>query len=116
MLVTVIPIFFWRAWPDRISLFTLLPCHERGTQLSHFRATRFLLSLTSMNLKHFVFLLSIVSLAKANPIGFDDQTPLRYALNLNSLRLIQLEGKDPVWMTEIEKVGFLSKQLIHWHN
>ena len=61
-----------------------------------------------MNWKVFVFLLSIGSLGRANPIGFaqDDQTLLRYDLDLNSLRLVQLEGKDPVWMTELEKVGF----------
>ena len=61
-----------------------------------------------MNLKLFALLLSISSLGKANPIGFaqDDQAPLGYDLDLNSLRLIQLEGKDPVWMTEIEKVCF----------
>ena len=57
-----------------------------------------------MNLKLFAFLL--VALGKANPIAQDDQTPLGYDLDLNSLRLVQLEGKDPVWMTEIEKVGF----------
>lgn len=69
-----------------------------------------------MNLKHLAFLLSIGSLAGANPIGFaqDDQTPLiqteithpGYDLDLNSLRLVQLDGKDPVWMTELDKVGF----------
>ena len=61
-----------------------------------------------MNLKLFVFFLSVSSLGKANPMGFaqDDQAPLGYDLDLNSLRLIQLEGKDPVWMTEIEKVCF----------
>lgn len=72
-----------------------------------------------MNLKLFVFLLSISSLGKANPVGFaqEDQTPLGYDLNLKSLRLVQLEGKDPVWMTELEKVVFsLSSSSItdHW--
>jgi hypothetical protein len=78
-----------------------------------------LLSHSSMNLKLFVFFLSISSLGKANPIGFarDDQAPLGYDLDLNSLRLVQLEGKDPVWMTEIEKVGFSilsSSKTDHW--
>jgi leucyl aminopeptidase len=72
-----------------------------------------------MNLKLFVFLLSVSSLGKANPIGFDldNQAPLGYDLDLNALRLVQLEGKDPVWMTEIEKVGFsISSSSIsnHW--
>ena len=71
-----------------------------------------------MNWKLVALLLSIGSLGKASPIGFeDDQTPLRYDLDLNSLRLVQLEGKDPVWMTEIEKVGFSlcsSSTTYHW--
>lgn len=66
-----------------------------------------------------MFLLSISSLGIANPIEFaqDDQAPLGYDLDLNALRLVQLEGKDPVWMTEIEKVGFsISSSFItdHW--
>lgn len=36
----------------------------------------------------------------ANYPGFD--------LNLNELRLVQLEGREPVWMTEYEKVCRLS--------
>lgn len=28
-----------------------------------------------------------------------------FDLDLNELRLVQLEGRDPVWMTEYEKVG-----------
>jgi len=66
------------------------------------------------NLKHLAFLLSIASLGGANPIGYaqDDQIPLGqiqttypgFDLDLNSLRLVQLEGKDPVWMTELEKI------------
>jgi hypothetical protein len=72
----------------------------------HFGQTgSYSLTYTTMNWKLFAFLLSIGSLGKANPIQ-DNQTPLRYDLDLNSLRLVQLEGKDPVWMTEIEKVGF----------
>lgn len=68
-----------------------------------------------MNFKILAFLLSIGSLGEANPIEFaqNDQIPFRqtetmcpYELDMNSLRLVQLEGKDPVWMTENEKVGF----------
>jgi bacterial leucyl aminopeptidase len=71
-----------------------------------------------MNLKLLVFLLSIGSLG----IGFaqDDQIPLRqtettypgFNLDLNSLRLVQLEGSDPLWMTELEKVALLSLDLV----
>lgn len=73
------------------------------------------LSRTSMNLKLLAFLLSIGSLGGANSIGFtqDDQAPLTQTEmmcppdpDLNLLCLVQLEGKDPVWMTELEKVGF----------
>jgi hypothetical protein len=73
------------------------------------------LSRTSMNLKLLAFLLSVGSLGGANSIGFtpDDQVPLTQTemmsppdSGLNLLRLVQLEGKDPVWMTELEKVGF----------
>jgi len=73
--------------------------------------------LTSMHLKHLAFLLYLCSSGGANPIGFalDDQIPLRQAettypgfdLDLNSRRLVQLEGQDPVWMTELEKVVLL---------
>lgn len=31
-----------------------------------------------------------------------------YDLDLNELRLVQLEGREPAWMTEYEKVGFSS--------
>lgn len=68
-----------------------------------------------MNLKHLAFLLSIASLGGANPIAQGDQIPLKqtettysgFDLDLNSLRFVQLEGKDPVWMTELEKVVLL---------
>ena len=67
-----------------------------------------------MNLKLFAVLLSIVSYlgTKANPsiqVGQDDQIPLGYYdvdLDLNSPRLVELEGEDPMWMTEIEKVYY----------
>jgi hypothetical protein len=68
-----------------------------------------------MNLKLVAFLLSIGSLGGLNSIVFarDDQAPLSQTetmcsndLDPNSLRLVQLEGKDPVWMTELEKAGF----------
>ena len=30
---------------------------------------------------------------------------LGYGLDLKELRLVQLEGREPVWMTQYEKVG-----------
>jgi leucyl aminopeptidase len=68
-----------------------------------------------MHFNLLAFLLSIGSLG----IGFaqDDQIPLRqtettypgFNLDLNSLRLVQLEGKDPLWMTELEKIQLKSQ-------
>lgn len=40
-----------------------------------------------------------------------------YDLNLNELRLVQLEGRQPVWMTEYEKVRVLcrlARRLPRW--
>jgi hypothetical protein len=36
-----------------------------------------------------------------------------YDLDLNELRLVQLEGREPVWMTEYEKVGLQSPRARH---
>lgn len=61
--------------------------------------------------------LSFVAVALAIPFfsaGHNGQLPLAvedfadypgFDLDLNALRLVQLEGQDPVWMTELEKVG-----------
>lgn len=65
-------------------------------------------------MKSFGLLLSLLTLAVANPIGLyaQDQTPLElptqypgYSLDLNALRFVELEGAQPVWMTELEKVS-----------
>ena len=68
--------------------------------------------------------LSLASLALAIPFyssenANDGQVQLKfsaedyanypgYDLDLNELRLVQLEGREPVWMTEYEKVGLCS--------
>ena len=64
-----------------------------------------------MNLKLLVFLIGSLGIGFAQ----DDQIPLRqtettypgFNLDLNSPRLVQLEGNDPLWMTELEKVALL---------
>ena len=59
--------------------------------------------------------LAVPFYSSENPSGgsqvqLDKFTPEDYAnhpgydLNLNELRLVQLEGREPVWMTEYEKV------------
>jgi len=63
-------------------------------------------------MKSFAILLSLVSLITATPLAYDYQSPLTaqitsypgFDYDLNALRLVQLEGHDPVWMTELEKV------------
>lgn len=53
-------------------------------------------------------LLSLISLALAIPYDSFEQVPLSlqdgYSLDLNALRLIQLEDQAPVWVTESRKV------------
>jgi leucyl aminopeptidase len=47
------------------------------------------------------------------PVVLEEHTNFPgFDLDLNELRLVQLEGQDPVWMTELDKV--LSITLI-WH-
>ncbi|KDR83532.1 hypothetical protein GALMADRAFT_235734 [Galerina marginata CBS 339.88] len=62
-------------------------------------------------MKSFAILISLVSLIAATPLAYDEQTPLTaqkqypgFDLDLNALRLVQMEGKDPVWMSELEKI------------
>ena len=66
-------------------------------------------------MKTFAVLLSLLTLAIANPIGIYGQEqeqlsmelPTRYpgySLDLSAMRLVELEGQSPVWMSELEKV------------
>jgi hypothetical protein len=66
-------------------------------------------------MKSFAVLLSLLTLAIANPIGLYGQEqeqllmelPTRYpgySLDLSAMRLVELEGQSPVWMSELEKV------------
>jgi hypothetical protein len=60
-------------------------------------------------LRHLLIVLPLALQCLASP--FSGQTPLTgyasypgFSLDLNERRLVQLEGKPPVWMTELEKV------------
>lgn len=63
-------------------------------------------------MRSFPILLSLVSLIAATPLAYEGQTPFNaqtptypgFDLDLNARRLVQLEGQEPVWMTELEKV------------
>lgn len=70
-------------------------------------------------MKSFITLVSLVTLAIANSLSNDDQrvqfplgghehltTHAGFSLDLSEQRLVQVEGKAPVWMTELEKAGF----------
>ena len=63
-------------------------------------------------MKAFSLLISFVSLVHATPLIFSDQIPLNgdalasypgFDLDLNARRLVQMDGREPVWMTELEK-------------
>lgn len=64
-------------------------------------------------MKSFTALLALVSLTLATPLTYNlEQIPLNAAdttypgfdLDLNALRLVEMDGRAPVWMTELEKV------------
>jgi len=66
----------------------------------------------------YLALLSLVSLATATPLSLlssNEQVPFSnlvehmtsypgFDLDLNAQRLVQLEGQEPIWMTELEKI------------
>ncbi|KAK7695698.1 hypothetical protein QCA50_000334 [Cerrena zonata] len=66
-------------------------------------------------MRAFTIILAFVSAALANPLLFADsqQTPLGnqqttypgFDVDLNERRLIQLEGQQPVWLTELDKIN-----------
>ena len=69
-------------------------------------------------MRAFTVILAFVSAALANPLLFADsqQVPLGnqqlqtypgFNVDLNERRLIQLEGQQPVWVTELDKVIYL---------
>lgn len=68
---------------------------------------------TTTTMKSFASLLCFVTLIVANPViqnekqvTFDAQTATYpgFDLDLNALRLVEMEGQAPVWMTELDKV------------
>lgn len=65
--------------------------------------------------KVFVLLLAFASVAIATPFASEGaqqpfDTPLvdypGFDLDLNARRLVQMEGQDPVWVTELDKINF----------
>ena len=59
-------------------------------------------------MKSFAVLFALVSCALAtpltqNPIGVETAQH-GFSLDLNARRLVQFEGQEPLWMTELEKV------------
>ncbi|KAF8974389.1 peptidase [Flammula alnicola] len=63
-------------------------------------------------MKSFAILIALVSVISATPLIYNGQIPLNaegatypgFDLDLNALRLVQMEGKVPVWMSELEKI------------
>jgi len=70
-------------------------------------------------MKSFSVLLALACVAIATPVPLSDdggtpQTPLQaglmtsypgFHLDLNALRLVQIEDSPPIWMTELDKVS-----------
>lgn len=69
-------------------------------------------SITMKSLFGFVVLAcAVVALPSQSPLTVNEVLNLDsftdgFDLDLNSLRLVQMEGQSPVWMTELEKVTF----------
>jgi hypothetical protein len=70
-------------------------------------------SVNSTTMKSFASLLCFVTLIVATPViqnekqvTFNAQTATYpgFDLDLNALRLVEMEGQAPVWMTELDKV------------
>jgi leucyl aminopeptidase len=63
-------------------------------------------------MKSFLIIISLVSLVSTTPLVYNDQFPVGtqqgsypgFDLDLNAVRLVQMEGESPVWMTELDKV------------
>ncbi|TCD71301.1 Leucine aminopeptidase 1 [Steccherinum ochraceum] len=51
--------------------------------------------------------------ADQQPLDMHAQTYPGFDINLNELRLVQLEGQEPVWMSELEKIN-LKAQGVHF--
>jgi hypothetical protein len=74
-------------------------------------------------IRHLLTVFPLALQCLANPLS--GQTPLvgysshaGFSLDLNEQRLVQLEGKSPVWTTELEKVCYCASsllQLSHTH-
>ncbi len=67
-------------------------------------------------MKSFVFLSALVSLALATSLGYnsaykgqvlmtEQSTFPGFNLDLSARRLVEFEGQEPIWMTELQKVA-----------
>jgi hypothetical protein len=61
-----------------------------------------------------LFLASFAAALPFSPVDVEGQYPLPVDrlgpglnIDLNALRLVQMEGKDPMWMTELQKVHWV---------
>lgn len=73
-------------------------------------------------MKSFLIILSLVSLVATTPLVYNVQFPLGtqqesypgFDLDLTAVRLVQMEGEAPVWMTELDKVKRNSLSTAHF--
>lgn len=85
-----------------------------------FTSTRWqehLLGPTATTMKSLSILLSLISLVVATPLSYSSQEQLSinadgvtypgFDLDLTALRLVEMEGQAPVWVTELEKVCYI---------
>lgn len=74
------------------------------------------LASTATIMKSLSILLSLLSLVVATPLSYSNQEQLSFNadgatypgfnLDLTALRLVEMEGQAPVWVTELEKVCY----------
>jgi leucyl aminopeptidase len=61
-------------------------------------------------MRSLVFLLGLVNLVVSGPLAFEQVSISQqhyhpgFTLDLNERRLVQFEGQEPKWLTELEKV------------
>ena len=68
-------------------------------------------------MKAFTFLLCLVHFVVAGPLGYE-QVPINgqttrsgFSIDLNDRRLVEFEGQEPKWLTELEKVRIIIQSL-----
>lgn len=94
---------------------TLKETHDLGHVTSSCQLAGTLGS-TATTMKSLSILLSLLSLVVATPLSYSNQEQLSFNadgatypgfnLDLTALRLVEMEGQAPVWVTELEKVCY----------